>query len=170
MIFISPNGEYPPFQFKNKKNWRRTMELITLIIRSIAFNFEYFAPAFDDYHEENHIQSASAVLMVDIGPAGDDTDEQNKLLEEAFQTFVDTQVDKIKMCHVFQNAQIGHRTEFDKENLRDNLRVTIGKCGDICSYEFGDGYEMGYAIDDITADEIRNGTEENILKAAHSHG
>lgn len=139
------------------------MEFLTFLARVVAFNFEYLAYD-DDGHKELHIQSASAVLMVDIGPAGDDTDEQNRLLENAFQTLVDTHVDKIKTCHVFK-ADRGYETKFDKENLRDNLRVTIGKGGDICSYEFGDCYEMGYPIDHITEYEIRNGTEENILKA-----
>lgn len=141
-----------------------------MIFRCFGFNFKYFVPDIDNYFEEQHIHSASAGFMVDIGPAGDDKDEQNRLLEEAFQTFVDTQVEKLKMCLVFKNVSHGYRTDFDKDDLRANLRVTIGKCGVLCSYEFGDDYEMGYAIDDITAAEIRDGTEEHVLKAAHSHG
>lgn len=127
------------------------------VIASVVFTFAYFTPDNEMYGEEHHLHSCSTVLVADIGQAHGNEEREDEILMREFNTIVETSLKKIQQLDFLNEPNLGIRLE-DGE-LRDTIRVMIGKVGDICSPSFED---FGFPIDSIDAEMIRDGTEHNL--------
>jgi hypothetical protein len=124
---------------------------------SVVLTFAYFSPDNEMYGEEHHLHSCSTVLVADIGQAHGNEEREDEILMCEFNTIVETSLKKIQLLDFLNEPNLGIRLE-DGE-LRDTIRVMIGKVGDICSPSFED---FGFPIDTIDAEMIRDGTEHNL--------